>query len=112
MHCRRRSVSSRRKRGVLVSTPDDSDRVVERELIQCCHCQFTKAFELGDEKTWGLCWRCNDFHCPRKTCREKCVPVRQWLQNKAEGKAEDYTPVRARVGAEPPRSAGGVILGP
>lgn len=109
--CLRHSPASRFKRGVLVSTPSDSDKAVEREVIQCCHCQFTQVWTPGIEKGWGLCWRCHDFRCPKPACRMKCVPIRQWLENMHRGRAEDYTPVSGRVEAEPPTSPGGIILG-
>lgn len=101
-HCRRRSVSSRRKRGVIQSTPADGGRVVERELIQCCHCQFTKSFEVGDELRWGLCMQCMDWHCPKVGCRTKCVPIKRWLENKARGRPDDFVPVVVSVPCEVP----------
>ena len=52
--CRRHSVPSHLKRGVIQSTPIDSDKVVERELIQCCHCQFMQVWVPGAEKGWEL----------------------------------------------------------
>lgn len=100
---RRSSAPHKLRCGVLISSDRDRDRVVERELIQCCHCQFTKVFELGDEKQWGVCWRCNDWHCNKPSCVKKCVPVRQWLQNMHLGRAEDYTPVQIYVGSEVPK---------
>jgi hypothetical protein len=109
--CLRHSAPAGLKRGILVSTPNDSDRAVERELIQCCHCAFTTVWVPGVEKGWAVCWRCNDWHCSKPSCVKSCVSKRQWLENKAAGRAEDYSPVRARVGADPPKSAGGVILG-
>lgn len=90
------------KRGVLISRPKDSDRVIECELIQCCHCAYTKPFQLGDELKWGFCWRCHNFHCTKLEC-QVCVPQRQWLENMHLGRDPYYRSIVGRVEAEVPR---------
>lgn len=103
MSCLRHSAPARLRRGVILSRPLDSDRVVERELIQCCHCQYTTPWSPGLEKGWGLCGRCNDWHCPAPLCRSGCRPHRQWLHRLSDGLAASATPVLVSVPVEPPR---------
>lgn len=100
---RRATAPLNAKRGVLISTPKDSDRIVEHELIQCCHCQYTTVWAPGVEKGWGYCGRCANFHCSKPACHKKCVPIKQWLENMHAGRAGDHVPVVGRVEAEPPR---------
>jgi hypothetical protein len=76
--------------------------VVERELIQCCHCQFTQVWAPGVEKGWRLCQRCMDWHCPKHQCHT-CRPIKQWLENMAKGISPDHVPVVGRVEADPPK---------
>lgn len=99
---RRVSAPKNQKVGILVSTPNDSDRVVECELIQCCHCQFTKPFQLGDEHRWQVCYRCNDWHCPKPEC-QRCVTPEQRRENIRLGRPADHQRIIGRVEAEPPR---------
>jgi len=89
------------KRGVLISRPPDSDKVIECELIQCCHCQYSKPFAVGDELRWGYCGRCHNFHCPKPECLN-CVPIRQWLENMHAGRDPYHRPIVGRVEAEVP----------
>ena len=107
----RRTAPARLKRGILVSTPLDGGKVIERELIQCCHCQFTAVWLPGMEKGWGVCWRCHDWHCARASCVKRCRHHRQWLHRMSAGKDPDAEVTTVRVDHEPPRSAGGVLLG-
>lgn len=101
---RRASAPHKLRCGLLISTPMDSDKgVVERELIQCCHCQFTCVWTPGVERGWAVCGRCNDWHCPKVECRSGCRPWRQWLENRRLGLADDHVPIVGRVEAEPPR---------
>ncbi len=100
--CLRHSAPSSLKRGIIQSTPHDSDKVVERELIQCCHCQFTQVWAPGVEKGWRLCQRCMDWHCPKHQCHT-CRPIKQWLENMAKGISPDHVPVVGRVEADPPK---------
>lgn len=99
--CRRHSAPADRKRGIIVSAPLDNDKVVERELIQCCHCQYTVVWLPGVEKGWAFCWRCFDFHCAAPRCAT-CRPHRQWLERKSAGLDPDNVPAVGRVEAEPP----------
>ena len=95
---RRSSAPLNRKCGVLISRSIDADRVIECEIIQCCHCQFSKPYAVGDERKWGVCWRCNDWHCPKPECARKCVPIKRWLENKHKGLPDDFAPVIVRGG--------------
>lgn len=108
---RRHCAPRQQKIGIIQSAPYEGGKTVEGELIQCCHCQWTQLYTPGVEKQWGLCYRCADWHCSKFTCRTKCVSVQRWLENRRTGKPDDYSPIWARVEAEPPRSPGGVILG-
>lgn len=83
--------------GVLVSAPLESDLVTQIDLVQCCHCQFTTVYTPGLERRWGVCWKCNDWHCDKHSCCVKCVPVRRWLDNMHEGKPADHVPIVATV---------------
>jgi hypothetical protein len=110
---RRRSAPHSKRVGVIQSAGDrGAARAREwAEFVQCCHCQYTAAYTPGLERVWGVCWRCADWHCPKKACRTKCVPVQRWLDNRRKGLPDDHVPIMASVPAEPPRSAGGVYLG-
>lgn len=94
---RRAGAPHGRRCGVLISVPNDSDRVRQIDIIQCCHCQFSKPYAVGDERKWGVCWRCNDWHCAKPSCAKKCVPIKQWLSNVHKGLPEDYTPIIVSV---------------
>lgn len=100
---RRATAPHSRRMGIIQSTPYEGGRVTEGEFVQCCHCQFTALWVPGLEKGWGLCWRCNDWHCSKPSCVKDCVPIRQWLDNRREGKPDNHKPIRV--------SPGGVILG-
>ncbi len=100
---RRSSAPHNQRRGVLISSLRDEDLVTEVELIQCCHCQFTTAYRPGLEKKWGVCWRCNDWHCDKPSCTRVCVPIKLWLENMADGRAPDHVPIVVSVPADPPK---------
>lgn len=100
--CRRHTAPKSLKRGIILSAPIDGGRVVERELIQCCHCQFTVVWVPGLEKGWCYCWRCSNWHCPRRACLA-CRPHRQWLHRASAGLDPDRLPAVGRVEAEPPK---------
>lgn len=99
----RHSAPARLKRGVLVSVPLDGGGIVERELVQCCHCQFTAVWVPGLERGWGYCWRCHDWHCAKPDCRNGCRPHRQWLHQMSDKGRADGAVILGRVEAEPPK---------
>ena len=99
---------SHSKNGILIETPQDSDRDVVRDTVQCCHCGRIWLYERGSGKVRGFCMSCRAVtcgpHCPVGT---GCVPQEQMLRNIEAGQPLDYRPVIAAV----PRSTGGVLLG-
>ena len=95
---RRRSAPHTKRVGIIQTRYfRDNDRVIERELIQCCHCQFTKVFTVGDEKNWGLCFKCNDWHCSKPSCVKTCVPIKRWLENRRLLRPDDHVPIVVSV---------------
>ena len=87
------------KRGVLVSSPLDSDKKKECEFVQCCHCQRLWLYKPGSGKVRGFCLRCMGVTCG-PDCDE-CVPAMQMIENMEAGmpweQARKHRPIKASV---------------
>jgi len=70
-----------RNAGVLISSDIESDRTQHRDLVQCCHCQFTTIWTPGSGRYWGWCTRCNGFFCGWKESCHNCVPAELMIEN-------------------------------
>lgn len=57
-----------------VVTYDDCGKKIERELRQCCHCQYTWIYEPGSGIKRGFCLKCMGLLCGRQECFNNCAP--------------------------------------
>jgi hypothetical protein len=57
-----------------VQTTDASGKKIERELRQCCHCQYTWIYRPGSGSKRGFCLKCMGLLCGRKACFDNCSP--------------------------------------
>lgn len=87
-------------RGTLISTPLDSDCVVERQTVQCVHCGRVWLWQPGSGRVRGFCTRCNGITCGSHAC-DVCVPLLQLVENLEAGmgyeQARLHRPIRASV---------------
>lgn len=110
----RRSAGARR-RSVAISSDIERDRETVTEYVQCVQCGRHWAWEHGSGRLRGWSWRLNGITCgPDCIAGESGVSQEQFLANMEAGmpahEAARHRPVVGRVEAEPPKSAGGVIL--
>lgn len=87
-----------RMRGTLISTPIDSDKVVQRDCVQCVHCSRVWLWEPGSGRRRGYCLRCNGITCGRPLCDNACMPILQMIENMEAGRPWDWRPVTVYVG--------------
>jgi hypothetical protein len=92
----RHSAPAGMRSGVLISTPEGSDKVVCTDTIMCCHCGRHWLYQPGCGKKRGRCLRCNGFTCGSRKC-DTCVPLEQRLENWEKGAAEDHRPIIVAV---------------
>jgi len=93
---------------VLISTPFDSDRVVEREMVMCCHCGGHWLWVKGSGRRRGWCMRCSGCTCGQRAC-DACVPMERQIENMEAGRDRLSMPIWAAMPKEV--SAGGILLG-
>lgn len=78
-----------RPSGVLITTFDDSDKVVMQDTVQCCHCGGHFVVRPGSGRRRGFCCRCGHATCGSERC-DVCVPHEAWLENQEQGKPDDH----------------------
>ena len=80
------------KRGTLISTYKDSDKVEISDTVKCVHCGRIGVYRKGTGKHLGFCTQCNGVTCPSDAC-QVCVPELQLLENIEQGRPLDYRPI-------------------
>lgn len=97
--------AGRLTRGVLISTPHDSDKKVEQSTVQCVHCLRVWLWQPGSGRVRGWCARCNGLTCG-PGCGAVCVHFEQLLENLEKGMpyelARLFAPIIVSVPAAPP----------
>lgn len=74
------------RRGVVISTDREADRVVETKLKRCVHCSLTWAPHRGSGRLVGWCERCAGDLCGREVCvRRGCVHFERELELLEQG---------------------------
>jgi len=68
---------------LLVTEPDQPD--IERETLQCAHCQKHWMIKPGSGIQRGWCFRCQGPTCGKRNCETKCVPAERMIEE-IEGK--------------------------
>lgn len=110
----RRAAPTGQRVGVLISQAYEGGPEQHTDLVQCGHCQQIWPYVRGSGVKRGWCMACGKITCGSADC-DVCVSARQLLDNMGQGmpyhEARKHKPIVGRVEAEPPRSAGGVILG-
>lgn len=66
--------TSLRSSGYEITTPLDSDKVIEGDTKQCCHCGCHWTIRPGSGIVRGYCYRCNDLTCGHISC-DTCEKV-------------------------------------
>ena len=72
-------------KGLLLFTPEDSDKVVEQHTITCCHGAHVFIIRPGSGKERGWCFMCNASTCGRKECDSAlngCIPFEKKIEAK------------------------------
>lgn len=104
-NCNRSTAPAGQRSGILVSTPQDSDRVVTADTVACIHCGYNWVWQPGSGKRRGFCMKCNGLVCGRPACVQLgCVHREQLLDNIEAGKPLNHTPISVSV-------PGGIITG-
>ncbi|MCC6419930.1 MAG: hypothetical protein IT429_16975 [Gemmataceae bacterium] len=87
-------------KGVLISTPVDSDRAVQRDTVQCCHCGRIWLWQPGSGRRRGFCTLCGGLTCGTGAC-DRCVPMEQMIENMEAGLPYElacrHKPIRVSV---------------
>lgn len=97
------------RRGVVVSTDIDSDRVTETKLCRCVHCQLVWENKPGSGRLRGFCQRCAGDVCGQPACVARgCVHWERQLELMERGLPIDFIregeiPISVSVPAEVPR---------
>jgi hypothetical protein len=73
------SHTTRRPHGALLATHLDGT-LEERDILVCCHCQYTWAVIPGSRRRRGWCLKCDGPLCGKKTCMTTCEPFERWLE--------------------------------
>jgi hypothetical protein len=73
------SYTIRRPHGVLLATHFDGT-LEERDILVCCHCQYTWAVMPGSGRRRGWCIRCDALVCGKQRCMAECAPFERWLE--------------------------------
>jgi hypothetical protein len=63
---------------VIITYPEG--QVVERDTLQCVHCQAHWMIEPGSGKQRGWCWRCDGPTCGAPACMSRCEPWEKALE--------------------------------
>ena len=79
-----------------ITITDPEGPTIEADLVACVHCGCHFPIKPGSGKTRGFCGRCNGPVCG-PACAA-CVPIERWLENREQGKPDDYRPVRVSLG--------------
>jgi len=86
-----------RPAGHIVIGDPGSDRVIERDTLQCVHCGAHFVIQPGSGNRRGFCLCCNGPTCGRPEC-DVCVPTEQKLENIEAGRPIDHRTPRVAVG--------------
>ncbi len=74
-----------RPHGVGILADPDLPHEVQRDHLQCCHCQRVWVVEPGSGKKRGFCSKCNQVTCGAMEC-ETCIPFEKKLELYEKGK--------------------------
>ena len=105
---RRHTAPAGKRSGTLLSTCIDNDRTVQRDTVQCVHCQDTSIWVPDSEKWWSICCNCGGLKCGRTVCQKAgCAHKEQVLENMEQGLpwnwAIGFRPARVSVPCLVPR---------
>lgn len=63
-----------RSHGTILIADPDRPHEVQRDTLQCCHCQRVWVVHPGSGRRRGFCLKCNGPTCGAESCGE-CVPI-------------------------------------
>lgn len=74
-----------RPHGTIIITDPDLPHEVQRDTLQCCHCQAIWIVSPGSGRRRGFCTKCNQVTCGAGTCGH-CLPFEKKLELYEAGK--------------------------
>ena len=70
--------------------------IVEYDLLQCCHCQFTWKYKPGSGILRGFCNRCNWHTCGKRAC-DTHYYKEQWVEDVEAVERKNRASIEAAV---------------